>query len=435
MKITFVYPSFDRHADSHPELREFVSCDEYLGPPSLGIASLAAHTPKEHEVEFIDDRVDPFDSAHEADLFAISCFTPAATRAFEIADALRARGKKVVMGGIFPTMLPAVAEGHCDSVVVGEGEIVWPTVIEDAHQGRLQSRYRPGIIEDLGMLAPPRLDLYFQSERDGHRPDDYPFQLTRGCPLRCDACVLPAQMGKQMRFHSDEYQRETIRQFVEAGKQISLTEDTSTFGMQGTRKHFREFLRNVVEMQAGGVDVRFSYIGISMPMILNLDPTLLELLHSTGIDRFYLVGGFDPITRKAFGQGDPEALEKARRAIARCHDYGIEPYVSFLVGNDTDDEGVFDRMLEFAQQTSIDLAEFCISTPYPGTPIWKRYLEEDRIFDYTWKHYNDANVVFQPHQMSVDRLQEGYLSLWKEFYRDRGSDLSGRERNRRTVQF
>jgi hypothetical protein len=59
----------------------------------------------------------------------------------------------------------------------------------------------------------------------------------------------------------------------------------------------------------------------------------------------------------------------------------------------------------------------------------------DRIFDFTWKHYNDANVVFRPHNMSVERLQEGYTSLWREFYRGRDDDMAAREHNRKTIQF
>lgn len=433
MKITFVYPAFERHAQAHPELLRYVPASEYIGPPSLGIASVAAATPPGHDVEFVDDRVTPFDPAHPSDLFALSVFTPAATRALEIGDQLRARGKKVVMGGIFPSMMPEVAAEHCDAVVVGEGEPVWPQVVADAARGALKPRYQAPDLADLSTLAPPRVDLYLGAEREGYRPDDYPLQVSRGCPLACDACVLPIYLGPKTRFHSTSNLVATMKQFAAAGKLVSLTEDTSFF--PGARKPFRAFLDVCLELQRSGVALRISYVGISMPMILNLDPKALEQLRATGIDRFYLVGGFDPITRDAFGRGDPGALDKARRSIARCQESGIDPYVSFLVGNPGDDEGTFDRMLEFARSTKIDLAEFCVSTPYPGTPLWHRYLREDRILDRTWKRYNDANVVFRPHQMSPERLHEGYLTLWREFYRGRGQDLGSRDHTRRTIQF
>ncbi|MDF1563303.1 MAG: radical SAM protein [Deltaproteobacteria bacterium] len=434
MKVTFVYPGFERHAEAHPELLEFVPADEYLGPPSLGIASVAAATPEQYEVAFIDDRLTPVDAGLETDVVALSFFTPAATRALEIADQMRAAGKTVVAGGIFPTQMPDVVAEHVDAVVVGEGEPVWADLLADAEKGSLKKKY-VAPPHDLSTSPVPRVDLYFNAETEGHHPDDYPFQLSRGCPLTCDACVLPIHMGKKMRFYSQEQLEATMRAYADAGKMVSLTEDTSIFGLQGARKHLREFLDTTLRLQQEGVKVKISYLGISMPMILNLDPTLLQQMRSTGMDRFYLVGGFDPITRNAFGPNDPKALEKAYKVIARCKEFGIDPYVSFLVGNEGDDEGTFDRMLEFASKSGIELAEFVVSTPYPGTPIWHRYQEEGRIFDHTWKHYNDANVVFEPHQMSPERLQEGYLYLWREFYRGRQAEFDERSHQRSTVQF
>jgi len=433
LKITFVYPAFERHAQAHPELREHVPAAEYIGPPSLGIASVAAQTPEGHEVHFVDDRVTPYDpSRDDSDLVALSFFSPAATRAMELGDQLKATGKKVVMGGIFPSNMPDEVQPHCDAVVVGEGEPVWKQVVEDAAAGKLQKRYTAPTA-DLDKIKPPRVDLYLNAERDGYRPDDYPLQISRGCPLACDACVLPIYLGKKSRFLPIENIVETMKAYAAAGKLLSLTEDTSF--LPGARRAFRALLNKVIELQGEGHDVRISYVGISMPMVLNLDPTVVELLRATGMDRFYLVGGFDPITRDAFGKGDPAALEKARRAIQRCHDAGIHPYVSFLIGNEGDDEGTFDRMLEFAKSMKIDLAEFCISTPYPNTPLWHRYVKEERIFDRTWRRYNDANVVFRPHKMSPERLAEGYQYLWREFYKGRVQELFDRARLRKAVQF
>ena len=435
MKIAFIYPAFERHAQAHPELREFVPCDEYLGPPSLGIASVAAATPRGHEIAFVDDRLTPVDGDLDTDLAAISFFTPAATRALEIGQMLRERGTKVVMGGIFPTALPDVAAEAADAVVVGEGEPVWGQLLADAVEGRLASRYEATEPAELAALKPPRVDLYLDAEREGHRPDDYPLQVSRGCALRCDACMVPLTMGRKIRFHSEENLAATMQTFSAAGKRMSLTEDTSAFPFHGARRRFRSFLGLCRRLRDEGMDLQLSYLGISMPMLVNLEQSLLDELRELRMDRFYVVGGFDPITRKAFGTGDKEAMAQAELAVRRCQDNGVDPYVSFLVGNPDDDEGVFDRMLGFCQRTKLDLAEFCVSTPYPGTPLWQRYEKEGRIFDYTWKRYNDANVVFRPHQMSPERLQEGYLTLWREFYRGRSFDLDDRDHARRTVQF
>jgi radical SAM superfamily enzyme YgiQ (UPF0313 family) len=169
-------------------------------------------------------------------------------------------------------------------------------------------------------------------------------------------------------------------------------------------------------------------------MILSLDPEVLKDISNAGINRFYLVCGFDPITRNAFGTGDRDATAKAIEAIKRCHEFDIEPYTSLLVGNDTDDDGVFDRMLEFTHKANVPKTEFAIFTPYPATPAWQWMEAEGRILDRTWKHYNDANVVFRPKQMSPERLLDGYLYLWREFYKSK-TFLASLDHRDRTIQF
>jgi radical SAM superfamily enzyme YgiQ (UPF0313 family) len=149
---------------------------------------------------------------------------------------------------------------------------------------------------------------------------------------------------------------------------------------------------------------------------------------------FYLVGGFDPITRQAFTGKDSAALEKAHAAIKKALSHDMEPYTSFLVGNDEDDPGVFDRVLEFANAAGIRKAEFAIMTPYPGTPVWRDLLAAERILSRDWSLYNDANVVFRPAQMTPEQLLAGYLHLWREFYKPR-QELRGLEHRERTIQF
>lgn len=430
MKVKFVYPRFQRHAEAHPELLAYVPCNEYFGPPSLGIACLAAVTPPDWEIEFRDDRLEDVGLDDDVDLVALSFFTAAARRGLELADAFRARGKQVVMGGIFPTMMPEVAAEHADAVVSGEGEGVWAEVLADARTRTLKPFYRADTPVDLATLPLPRVDLYMEKEGRTFCPDDYPVQITRGCPLQCSACVLPTQMGRKMRHYPLDHALAQIEQLGAHGKLASFTEDTSFFFGNGAQRRFGKLLDSLAERGKASV----SYVGISMPMILATPGTFLDRLRRAGVEMFYLVGGFDPITQGAFTGRNATALAKAHEAIAKCHDHGIVPYTSFLVGHDDDDEGTFDRMLEFANRAAIAKAEFAIRTPYPGTPDWHALRDADRILHSDWSRYNDANVVFRPSRMTPDRLLEGYLHLWREFYRTR-TNLAGAGHFERTIQF
>ena len=432
MRIRFVYPRFQRHAEAHPELLEHVPCNEYFGPPSLGIAQLAAVTPDEHVIDFRDDRLEDVGlDDDDVDLVAISCFTPSAVRGMELADAFRARGKTVVMGGVFPSNRPDEVGEHADAVVIGEGEGVWRRVLDDAAHGELAPRYECVAYVDPRTLPLPRLDLYMEKEGGGFSPDDYPVQIARGCPLKCAACAVPTTLGRTLRALPVEYVLGQLDQLEARGKLGSFTEDTSFFPARGGLGHFSDVLEALI---ARGRDAAISYVGISMPMVIATPGVFLDRLRTAGVRMFYLVGGFDPITRRAFTGQDAVAWQRALDVVKKCHDHGIEPYTSFLVGNDADDEGTFDRVLDFADRAGVRKAEFAILTPYPGTPIWARLEKEGRILHRDWSRYNDAHVVFAPAQMAPEQLQEGYLYLWREFYRSR-RHLANEDLRERTIQF
>src|SRR5271165_2397255 len=110
----------------------------YIKP--LWAATLAAHTPDDVELTFRDDGLDPIDLALEGnlpDLVGISVNSKTAARAYAIADAYRARGSRVVLGGVHVTALPDEALEHADAVVSGEAEWLWQEVVRDARLGKL----------------------------------------------------------------------------------------------------------------------------------------------------------------------------------------------------------------------------------------------------------------------------------------------------------
>jgi len=432
MKVLFVYPRFLRHAQSHPELRAHVPMNEYLGSPSLGIATLAAVTPPEWEVEHRDDRVEDATAPTDADIVALSFFTPAATRALELADHFRAEGHTVVAGGIFTTAMPEVVGPRVDAVVIGEGEAAWPRLLDDYRRGELKPRYHAAPLHDLGTSPPPppRMDLYFSAEREGFRPDDYPLQLSRGCPLTCRACILPTSMGRSLRAYPLDHVLAQLANLEAAGKRACLTEDTSWLPGPG-RALLEELLDHLI---ARGEAATVSYIGTSLPMIRMTSGRLLDKARAAGVTMFYLVTGFDPISMRAFTGDHPRDLVRAKEAIARAFDHGIEPYTSFLFGSDYDDEGTVDRVLAFCEETGIRKAEFAIATPYPGTPMWDRLEAEGRVLTREWWRYNDAHSVFRPAQLTPDQVVEGYLRLWREFYAARQATVATWSDYERTIQ-
>jgi len=125
----------------------------------LALATLAALTPPDVDVGFSDDQIRPIDlqsDFQKADLVAISVMSKTAYRAYEIADACREKGIKVVLGGIHPTILPEEASAHADAVVIGEAEILWPRVLEDFQANRLQRFYQQDGVVDMNHSSAPQ---------------------------------------------------------------------------------------------------------------------------------------------------------------------------------------------------------------------------------------------------------------------------------------
>ncbi|MBI4821865.1 MAG: B12-binding domain-containing radical SAM protein [Deltaproteobacteria bacterium] len=432
MKVLFVYPRFARHADHHPELREHVPMNEYLGSPSLGMAQVAALLPPGVEVELRDDRVRPADRETDADIVALSFFTPAATRALELAGFFRARGKTVIAGGIFPTAMPEVVVPHVDAVVVGEAEASFPRLLDDfVRRQPLAKIYRAEADVDPTTIPVPRLEMYFDAEDPERKPDDYPVQISRGCPLRCTACILPVSMTSRLRVLPTDHVIAQLDKLAAANKRAALTEDTSWFPTGSARTALTKLLDRLI---LDGRRALVSYVGISIPMILSTPASILSRAKTAGIDMFYLVTGFDPVTNGAFGSGDSRASARFVDAVKKALDLGIEPYTSFLIGGDDDDGRSVDRMLELSAKAGVRKAEFAVFTPYPGTPSWERMVKEDRIITSDWARFNDANVVFQPKAYSPEKLTAEYVRAWKDFYSSRQHYRDAGQAER-TIQF
>src|SRR5512135_1142777 len=115
---------------------------EFIRFPQLTVPLLAALVPPEIQVHHTDEIIQEVDFSRPVDLVAITCSTPAAPHAYEIAQRYRDRGVPVVLGGPHPTLLPAEAQEHADAVVIGEAEESWPRLIEDFRRGRMQPLYR-----------------------------------------------------------------------------------------------------------------------------------------------------------------------------------------------------------------------------------------------------------------------------------------------------
>jgi len=391
MRIKIIVPKWPAHS---------IWSSLYFKFPFLSTAVIGALTPNGHEVEVCDENLKPLDFNDVPDVVALTVLTPLAPRAYEIADAYRAKGAKVVMGGFHPTWLPDEALGHADAVVAGEAEQVWARLIADADAGTLKKVYRSDGRPDAATLPVPRRELL-----DGK---GYFFtnilQTTRGCPFDCKFCSVTAFYGGTYRFRPvDEVEKE-IESFTK-GAGFVLFVDDNIVGSPAYAKRLFAMLKNHKK----------KWMSQASTTILK-DPELMRLASESGCHGLFM--GFESLTQDNLDLMGKKmnVLQNYRDVIARLHDHGIGVHGSFIFGYDHDDSSVFDRVLDFTREVRLDAAFMPVLTPFPGTGIYERLEAEGRIISRDWSLYDMEHVVFRPRGMSVEELQAGHDRANREFY-------------------
>ena len=387
MKILLISP-FDNKIWSLGELKF----------PPLGLAVLASLTPDEINVEIIDESVRSItDYTDDIDLVAISVMTPLAPRAYELADFYRKLGVKVILGGWHPTLIPEEALKHADSVMIGEAEYTWPKMIVDLKQNKLKKIYRNEGKINLENLPIPRRDLYTKRKYLLKNT----VQISRGCPFACEFCSVPTFYGNEYNFRPIN---EVVNEIKSMRGDIFFVDDN----IIGNKKYAVELFKAIKKLN-------INWVGQSTITVAK-DDNLLKLIAESGCKGLFI--GFESLSDKNLKVSGKlhNNVEKYEEYITRIHNHGIGIHGAFIFGFDDDDINVFENVVNFSKQNGLETCQFTILTPYPGTALYYKLNSEGRILHTDWSKYDCSNVVFQPKNMTVEELQNGFEMAYRKFY-------------------
>jgi radical SAM superfamily enzyme YgiQ (UPF0313 family) len=381
MKVRLIYPIWER----------IYYQTKYILPP-LGVLVVGGLTPDDVEVELTDENVGPIDFDEDVDLVAISTMLLAqAKRAYEIADKFRARGVKVVMGGLSVSTVPHEAALHADAIVIGEAEGVWPQVLADFKNGELKKRYSRsnGYVPGAEIGSPRRklLNKPAYNYRGVEMLDL--IETSRGCKFACYPCQVPTVSGSKHRIKAID---RVIEEMASIPNDRLFIVDNS---LEQNEAHQLELFRAMAESK---LDKKW----VAHP--ISVKPEILEWAQRSGCWYVY---------HAIFKPSD-----LIRERIKLHHDHGIGVEGTIMVGLDNHDTDIFKEITDFLLEVNLDLAEFTVLTPFPGTRVFDDFKANGRMLHEDWSKYNAEQVVFKPKLMSPEQLEEGYRYCWTEFYKE-----------------
>ncbi|HTU22566.1 MAG TPA: radical SAM protein [Gemmataceae bacterium] len=389
------------------------SFGKHVLTPSLALTSIAAGTPPEWEVKYWDENLlqglppwEPFPQ-----VVGITVHLTFAARAYALARWYRARGARVVFGGLHVLSCPDEVRPHADAVVIGEGVHVWGQVLRDVEAGTLKPVYRGDYRRPYRDDPPPRRDLL---PRDSFLTTTS-LIATRGCHNRCGFCYLSTDELHMPYLTRDVEQ--VVSEFRTDGQSYAVFVDNNLGSRPEYLRRLCRALRPLEKIWSAAVTIDVTD-----------DPSLVREMALAGCTGVFI--GFESLTNDNIADAhkkSPRTEDYARR-VEVLHQNGIQVNGSFVLGFDHDRPDVFARTVEWIEENRLECATFHILTPYPGTPLFAQMEAEGRLLHRDWTLYDTGHVVFRPRHMTPEQLAEGYswcyrrlfshFSIWRRRPRD-----------------
>ncbi len=417
--------------------------------PHLWMFLLKSLTPPEHEVILIDGNAQAMDEEGIArfvreqniGLVGIGGMTRMIAKAYRMADAVRAAGVPVVMGGPHVTEVPDEALGrdggprHADAVALGEADETWPLIVADAARGELKDTYAP--VDANGKERKPSLQPYPSIPWESMDLDQFniipkfmapllrqvgagwgtvhiiPVESGRGCPYGCEFCTVTGFFGDSIRFRSNdcvvnELLRLKARAKSERGQVlVFFIDDNFAINIKRTKSLLRAII-------AAGAEV---YWTAQISANLLRDAELLDLIQaSCGKWIFIGMESIDPANLADVNKNFSKPGEYAD-VLDRLAQRNLLAITSFIFGLDNDTPGVADRTLNEIRGWPAGLPVFGQLTPFPSTPLYARLAAAGRLTrPKHWLDFAPYQMAHTPLKMTIAEAQAEVRQGWTESY-------------------
>lgn len=392
MKITYIFPPLG-HAGERVKSMP-------LMPPVLEyMAGLTTSLRPSWKIRLINANVEAFSpDILDADMVGISILTHQSSWAYRTADALRARGVTVMLGGPHPSILPDEAKIHADTVLAGEAESVLGTLFSDFEAGRLQPLYR-GELLSVDNVPYPRRDL-----ADGYV--FHSFFTSRGCPYDCKFCATPELHGNKMRYRPVQ---EVINDISSFKHKMWFCTDADIWGPDVER--YTELFREMSQSLPGIYWVgEGSIASVQNPK----GDEMLRWARRSGLMQVWV--GWESFNHDILQQYGATAkmLSKREDALKKIRDNGIDVVLFVMLGSKNESLDEYNRVIEVCDRLAITPHPVMV-VPYPGTVLYEE-LRDDVIQYGNWDYYDGLHSIIRQASGDNRSHEEALKRIWIELF-------------------
>ncbi len=369
--------------------------------PGLALPLLAAYTPSSWEVKICIEVVDDVDFDEECDIVGIGAMGHAVFRAIDIAIQFQKRGKKVFMGGYMASLIPDFVKDYCDSIVIGDGDISYPKLLNDYEKnGCLKSLYDEQL-ENLNDLPLPRYDLLLQ-KKIGFM---LPVQAGRGCPYTCSFCSIACIYKGRYMFRPVNDVMRDITYIKKLGYNRFYLIDDNIASNPDYLFELANKIKPLKMMWASQCSI-----------MLAKNPELLKMVADSGCRILSL--GVESISQESLDVLNKNwvKVHEHEELLRRISAEGILPATEMIIGAEGDTVASLMETYKFIMRANIPIPKFYIMTPMPGSDLYKDFKTQGRLLHEDYKKYTAASVVFEPKNMSPADLERMYWWLNKKVY-------------------
>lgn len=405
MRVLLLYPLFPKSFWSFEKTIGLLGYKAML--PPLGLVTVAAILPQTWEFKLVDRNVRAVTEAEWAwaDLVILSAMIVQKDDFLEQIKEAKRRGKRVGVGGPYPTSLPNEArEAGADYLILDEGEITLPLFMEAVEKGEASGVFRAnGEKPDVTITPIPRFDLL---EFDAYA--EMAVQFSRGCPFQCEFCDIIVLYGRKPRTKSPAQMLAELQRLYDLGwrRSIFMVDDNFI----GNKRNVKLLLK---ELQPWMVEHGYPFsFATEASVDLAKDPELMQMMVDCNFGAVFL-GIETPdaesltVTQKYQNTRDP--LSEAVNSITKT---GLRVMAGFIIGFDGEKPGAGDRIVQFVEQTSIPTAIFSMLQALPDTALWHRLQKEGRLVSQTGNLNQSTLMNFVPTRPIEEIAREFVEAFW-----------------------